>query len=112
MCPPRQETDATARAAELLRLCAGHPPQSHVAADGFTAAFELLQHEVLGGDAVLDLVAACRQALVPSRPVMPPGSQAGPGIAAPTNAVREAVDEELADILARQLSSPTSPEPC
>ncbi|MGR3592006.1 MAG: MobF family relaxase [Limimaricola soesokkakensis] len=112
MCPPRQEADATARAAELLRLCAGHLSQSHAAADGFTAAFELLQHEAIGSDAVLDLVAACRQAPVPSRPVMPTGGQAAPGIAAPANVVREAGDERLADILARQPSPPTSPEPC
>ncbi|MGR3631031.1 MAG: MobF family relaxase [Limimaricola soesokkakensis] len=112
MCPPRQETDAIARAAELLRLCAGHPPQSHAAADGFTVAFELLQHEAIGGDAVLDLVASCRQAPVSSKPVMLPGSQPGPGDAAPANAVREAGDERRADILARQPSSAPSPGPC
>ncbi|PHP26289.1 hypothetical protein, partial [Limimaricola cinnabarinus] len=98
--------------AELLRLCAGHPLQSHAAADGFMAAFELLQHEALGSEAVLDLVAACRQAPVSSKPVVPDGDQATPGIAAPTNAVREADDEKLADILARQPSSAPSPGPC
>ncbi|MCZ4260869.1 relaxase domain-containing protein [Limimaricola sp. G21655-S1] len=91
--PPLQETDATARAAELLRLCADHPPQNHAASDGFTAAFELLQHEAIGSDAVLDLVAACSQAPAEPRPVVPAGGQAAPGIAALANAVREAGDE-------------------
>ncbi len=91
--PPRRETDATARAAELLRLCAGHPLQSHAAADGFMAAFELLQHEALGSEAVLDLVAACRQAPVSSRPISPFGGQADPGGAAEANEVRNADDE-------------------
>jgi len=93
MCPPRRETDATARAAELLQLCAGHPPQSHAAADGFTAAFELLQHEAIGSEAVLEIVAACRQAPVSSRPISPFGGQADPGGAAEANGVRNADDE-------------------
>ncbi len=91
--PPRRETDATARAAELLQLCAGHPPQSHAAADGFTAAFELLQHEAIGSGAVLDIVAACRQAPVSPRPISPFGGQADPGGAAEANGVRNANDE-------------------
>jgi conjugative relaxase-like TrwC/TraI family protein len=64
--PPLRETDAIARATDLLQLCAAHPPQSRGAADGFMAAFELLQHEAIGSEAVLDLAAVCWQA-----PLMP-----------------------------------------
>ena len=58
--------EAIARATDLLQLCAAHPPQSRGAADGFMAAFELLQHEAIGSEAVLDLAAVCWQA-----PLMP-----------------------------------------
>ncbi|MGR3633424.1 MAG: MobF family relaxase [Limimaricola soesokkakensis] len=79
---PSGETGAIASASELLRHCADHPPQGRAGADGFMAAFECLQHEALGSEAVLNLVAECRRAPSMTRPLMPAQASATPKVIA------------------------------